>query len=138
MIKNEDIISVHYTGKLQDGEVFDSSEGRDPLEFKVGSGQIIKGFEDAILGKEIGDKIVVNVPSSEAYGPSRDDLIITVDKSQMPGEVEVGQSLQASADDGQQINVIIKEITEDSVIIDGNHPLAGMDLTFEIDIVSIK
>lgn len=137
MIENGKVVSVHYTGKLTSGEVFDTSEGRDPLTFQVGSGQIIPGFENALIGKNIGDNFTVNINSDEAYGPIREDLYLKVTKDRMPGEVEVGQSLTAQADNGQEVNVIIKEVNEDFVIIDGNHPLAGQDLEFTISVVNI-
>lgn len=137
MIQKSNIVGVNYTGKFLNGEVFDSSEGRDPLKFQVGSGQIIPGFENAIIGKNIGDKVTVNINPEEAYGNVREDLIVKVPLEQMPGEVEVGQSLQAQADNGQSVNVIVKEVNEDHVIIDGNHPLAGQELVFDIEILSI-
>jgi FKBP-type peptidyl-prolyl cis-trans isomerase 2 len=138
MIENGKVVSVHYTGKLTTGEVFDSSEGRDPLTFQVGSGQIIPGFEKAILGKNIGEDVVVTIPSSQAYGSIREDLFIKVPKENMPGEVEIGQSLSAQADNGQTVNVVVHEINEDHIVINGNHPLAGEDLEFSISIVEIK
>lgn len=138
MIQKGNIVAVNYTGKFPNGEVFDSSEGRDPLKFQVGSGQIIPGFENAILGKATGDKITINIAPEEAYGEVREDLIVKVPLEQMPGEVEVGQSLQAQADNGQAVNVTVKEVNEDHVIIDGNHPLAGEELVFEIEILEIE
>jgi peptidylprolyl isomerase len=138
MIENGKIVAVHYTGKLSDGITFDSSEGRDPLKFQVGSGQIIPGFENAILGKNIGDKVTINISPDEAYGQVREDLIVKVGIDQMPGEVQVGQALQAQADNGQSVNVIVTEVNEDHVVIDGNHPLAGQELEFTIDIVDIE
>lgn len=138
MVENGKVVSVHYTGKLTTGEVFDSSEGREPLTFQVGSGQIIPGFESAILGKNIGEVVSVTIPSSEAYGPIREDLFIKVPKENMPGEVEIGQSLSAQADNGQQVNVVVHEINEDHVVIDGNHALAGQDLEFTIQIVEVN
>lgn len=137
MIEKGKIVSVHYTGRLTDGEIFDSSEGREPLKFQVGSGQIITGFEEAIIGKNVGDKIVVNISSEEAYGQVREDLIVKVSPEQMPGKVEIGQSLEAQAENGQSVNVIVTEVTDDYVIIDGNHPLAGEDLQFDIEIIKI-
>lgn len=138
MIEKGKIVAVNYTGKFPNGEVFDSSEGRDPLKFQVGSGQIIPGFESAILGKNIGDKVTININPQEAYGEVREDLIVKVPMGQMPGEVEVGQSLQAQADNGQAVNVIVKEVNEDHVVIDGNHPLAGEELVFEIEILEVE
>lgn len=137
MIERGNIVAVHYTGRLIDGETFDSSEGKDPLKFQVGSGQIIPGFENAILGKNVGDKVTVNIPANEAYGEIREDLIIKVGKEHMPGEVNVGQPLSAQADNGQEVNVFVKEVNEDHVVIDGNHPLAGKELIFDIEVVTI-
>jgi FKBP-type peptidyl-prolyl cis-trans isomerase 2 len=138
MIENGKIVSVHYTGKLTDGEMFDSSEGRDPLKFQMGSGQLIPGFEKALVGKSVGDKVTVNIPAEEAYGAIREDLIVSVPMNQMPGPVEIGQSLQAQGDNGQSFNVTVKEVNEENVIIDGNHPLAGKELVFDIEVVEIQ
>ena len=138
MVETGKVVAVHYTGKLTDGEMFDTSEGRDPLKFQVGSGQIIPGFEEAIMGKSIGDKVTINISADNAYGPIREDLIVSVPKTQMPGDVEVGQPLQATGDNGQAINVIVKEINEENVMIDGNHPLAGKELIFDIEVVEIE
>lgn len=138
MIENNNTVSVHYTGSLADGTIFDSSLDREPLTFKMGEGQLISGFENAILGKNVGDKVKVNIPCTEAYGELREDLYVEVNKEQLPGEVEVGMSLQAQSNDGNVINVIVKEILENSVIIDGNHPLAGKELIFDIEIMDIK
>lgn len=138
MIQKGNVVAVHYTGKFKNGESFDSSEGRDPLKFQVGSGQIIPGFENALIGKNIGDKVTININPKDGYGEIREDLIVKVPMDQMPGQVEVGQSLQAQADNGQAVNVIIKEVNEDHVIIDGNHPLAGEDLVFDIEILEIE
>jgi len=138
MVEKGKVVAVHYTGKLTDGQMFDSSEGKDPLKFQVGSGQIIPGFENAIMGKAKGDKVTININPEEAYGQVREDLIVKVGKEQMPGEVQVGQSLQAQADNGQAVNVIVKEVNEDHVIVDGNHPLAGKELVFDIEVVEIE
>jgi peptidylprolyl isomerase len=139
MITRGNTVEVHYTGKFVDGEVFDSSEGKDPLQFEVGSGQIIPGFENAIIGKQIGEKVTVTVSPEQAYGPVREDLVVEVPADKMPGPVEVGQLLQADGgDEGQIVQVIVREVKEDVVVIDGNHPLAGRDLVFEIEVVSIQ
>ena len=138
MVETGKVVAVHYTGKLTDGEMFDTSEGRDPLKFQVGSGQIIPGFEKAIMGKNIGEKVTINISADEAYGQIREDLIVSVPKTQMPGEVQVGQPLQAQGDNGQTINVIVKEVNEENVMIDGNHPLAGKELVFDIEVVEIE
>jgi peptidylprolyl isomerase len=138
MIENGKVVSVHYVGKFTDGEVFDSSEGREPLQFEVGSGQLIPGFESAIIGKVVGDKVTANITPEEGYGLVREDLIVSVPLEKMPGDVEVGQALEAQGDNGQSAQVFVKEINEDTVVIDGNHPLAGKDLVFEIEVVEIQ
>jgi FKBP-type peptidyl-prolyl cis-trans isomerase 2 len=138
MIENGKVVSVHYVGKFADGEVFDSSEGREPLQFQVGTGQLIPGFESAIIGKVVGDKVTANITPEEGYGLVREDLIVSVPLDKMPGDVEVGQALEAQGDDGQSAQVFVKEVNEDNVVIDGNHPLAGKDLVFEIEVVEIQ
>jgi FKBP-type peptidyl-prolyl cis-trans isomerase 2 len=139
MIINGSTVQVHYTGKLKDGEVFDSSEGKEPLQFQVGGGNIINGFETAIMGKTPGDKVNVTIPVEEAYGPVREDLFVQVPLDKLPGEVEVGQILHADAGNGQTpVQVRVKEVNQDHIVIDGNHPLAGMELTFDIEIVDVQ
>jgi peptidylprolyl isomerase len=138
MIQNGSNVSVHYTGKLTTGEVFDSSEGKSPLDFTMGSGQLIPGFENALIGKSIGDKVVVNIPSEEAYGAFREDLIIQVPNDQLPGPVQVGQVLQAQSTNGGPVHVTVKEVNESHVVIDGNHPLAGQELIFEIEVMNVQ
>ncbi len=137
MIQIGSTVNVHYTGKLKSGEVFDSSEGKDPLSFIIGNGQIIPGFENAIIGKNVGDKVTIEIEPKEAYGEYREDLLIKVENDQLPGPVEVGQVLQAD-NGGTPVNVTVKEVNEDHVIIDGNHPLCGKDLIFEIEVVSFQ
>lgn len=137
MVENGKVVAVHYEGKLKSGEVFDNSKEREPLKFQVGSGQIIEGFEKAIIGKNVGDKVTIDINPKEAYGDIREDLIMEVDKSNMPGEVQVGQSLEAH-DDNRKVNVIVKEIKENKVVIDANHPLAGKDLVFDIEVVEVE
>lgn len=138
MIQNGSTVEVHYTGKLTDGEVFDSSEGRQPLSFTMGTGQIIPGFENALVGKNIGDKVTINIQPSDAYGEYREDLVVKVPNEQMPGPVEVGMTLQAQAQSGMPLNVTVKEVNEDHVVIDGNHPLSGKELIFDIEVVSVQ
>lgn len=137
MVENGKKVTVHYTGRLVSGETFDSSEGRDPLQFEVGTGQIISGFERALIGKEIGEKVTVTINPEEGYGTVREDLFIKVNKQQMPENVQVGQSLQATSSTGQTVNVTVKEVNEDHVIVDGNHPLAGKELVFDIEVLSV-
>lgn len=139
MIENGKIVEVHYTGKTKDDEKqFDSSFEREPLKFQIGTGQIIPGFESAILGKKVGDKVQVIVESKNGYGEVREDLIAKVKKEQLPGEVEVGQQLQAPSNDGKNINVVVTEVNEDHVVVDANHPLAGKDLSFDIEVVNVE
>lgn len=136
MIKIGSTVQVHYTGKLVDGTTFDSSIGRAPFQFSVGTNEVIPGFEDGLIGKQVGEKITVEIPCDDAYGQIREDLIVNVPKTQMPAEVEIGQTLQASNQQGV-FNVLIKEILEDHVVIDGNHPLAGEDLIFDIEVLQV-
>jgi len=138
MITQGSTVEVHYTGKFTNEEVFDSSEGRDPLQFQVGTGQIIPGFENAIMGKNIGDKVQVTISAEEAYGEVREDLFVQVPLDKLPGEVEVGQTLQADAGNGQPVTVIVEQVNEDHVVINGNHPLAGKELVFDIEVVSVQ
>lgn len=136
MIENGTIVNVHYVGKLTDGSVFDSSEGRGLLRFEIGSGQIIPGFENALIGKNTGDKITANISPEDGYGPVMEELFVKVPLERMPQNVEVGQELQASSENGTSV-VVVTEVNEDHVVVDGNHPLAGKDLIFEIEVVSL-
>lgn len=137
--KSGDTVRMHYTGKLDDGTEFDSSSGRDPLEFKIGENTIIPSLEAAVIGMTAGDSQTVNIVAADAYGPRQDDAVQTVERSMIPDTVElvVGGQLQASAPNGQQILLTVVEISEGSVTLDANHPLAGQDLTFEIELVEI-
>ncbi len=136
MIEIGKIVSVNYVGRfVEDGVVFDSSEDREPLKFQVGSGQIIPGFENAIIGKSVGDKVVATISPEDGYGLIREDLLVSVPLDKMPGAVEVGQTLEAIGDNEQVVHVIIKEVNEDHVIIDGNHPLASKNLECYIEIL---
>lgn len=138
-VKSGDTVRIHYTGTLSDGEVFDTSSGRDPLEFIVGSGQIIPGLDSAIPGMEVGDKKVVDVPVDEAYGPIDPANRQTVPRAEIPDHIplEIGTQLQLQSPEGQVMPVTVFEVTEETVTLDANHPLAGRDLTFEIELVSI-
>lgn len=138
MIKEGSKVSVHYTGKLTTGEVFDSSEGKQPIQFQIGSGQIIPGFENAIMGKTQGEKVTVTIKPEQGYGSKRQELIVRVPKDKMPGEVQVGQELQAQADGQNPLYVTVVEVNEDHIVVDGNHPLSGMDLVFDIEVVEIS
>ncbi len=135
-----DTVKVHYTAKLDDGTVFDSSIQRDPLEFTIGQGQIIPGFEQAVVGMQAGELKTASVPSESAYGPYRDEMVIEVDLAFFPTNVnpEVGQQLQIHQADGQSIIVTVTDVSDTSATLDANHPLAGKDLTFDIELVSVE
>ncbi len=137
--KHGDTVKVHYTGKLDDGTVFDSSANRDPLEFTIGSGNIIPGFERAVLGMNPGDSKTEVIPTSEAYGPYMEEMVVTIDRQQMPPDIqpEVGQQLHIQQPDGNVLPVIITDVSGSTVTLDANHPLAGEDLTFDIQLVEI-
>lgn len=137
--KKGDNVKVHYTGRLTDGTVFDSSEGRAPLEFVVGAGMMIKGFDAAVDGMAIGQKVTAEIPAAEAYGDAKKELIFDVPKSNLPPDMkpEAGQQLAMSQPNGQQVPVTVKEVHDDKVIIDANHQLAGKDLIFDIELVEI-
>lgn len=139
-IKNGDTVKVHYTGTLDNGEIFDSSINRDPLQFTLGQGQLIPGFEKAVIGLGVGDVTTANIPSAEAYGEHNPQMEITIEKSQLPEgmEPEVGLQLQLNQPDGQPIPCQVTKVEGEQVTIDANHPLAGKDLTFNIEIVSIN
>ncbi|MGZ8559594.1 MAG: FKBP-type peptidyl-prolyl cis-trans isomerase [Chitinophagaceae bacterium] len=138
-VKRGDKIKVHYHGRLISGETFDKSEGRDPLEFEVGSGMVIKGFDDGVTGMAPGDKKTVNIPFNEAYGPKNPEMIIDMPKERFPEdmEIEVGMPLAMNDGEGNQHQVIVAEIKDDVVILDANHPLAGEDLIFDLELVEI-
>ncbi|MDZ7766845.1 MAG: FKBP-type peptidyl-prolyl cis-trans isomerase [Melioribacteraceae bacterium] len=138
-VKKGDKVQVHYTGKLGDGSEFDSSKGREPLEFEVGSQQVIKGFEEAVVGLKEGDTKTVDITSNEAYGPRMDEMVLKVEKSKLPEDFtpQMGQQLQLPQENGQNVIVTVTEITDDHIELDANHPLAGKDLTFDIELVKI-
>ena len=135
-----DTVAVHYTGTLEDGEVFDSSRDRDPLEFEVGSGQVIPGFDRAVEGLEVGESREVTLQPEEGYGEPREDLVVDVDRSQFPdeSEPEVGRQVQVQVAPGQNRIATITGIEDKSVTLDLNHPLAGKPLTFDVELVEIK
>lgn len=138
-VKDGDTVKVHYTGSLEDGSVFDSSQEKEPLEFTLGSGQLIPGFEKAVQGMGEGDSTKVTIPADEAYGEPREDLIISVPRENLPDDVEpeVGMQLQVNQPDGQAIPVRITDIGNEEIKLDANHPLAGKDLVFDIELVEI-
>lgn len=137
--KSGDTVRVHYKGNLEDGTVFDSSEGRDPLEFTIGGGQIIPGFDQAVVGMSPGDTKTEHIPCDQAYGPHRSEMMVEVERSMVPEgmEIEVGQHLELQGNDGSRVPVRVAEISETKVKLDGNHPLAGKDLIFAIELVDI-
>jgi peptidylprolyl isomerase len=137
--KAGDTVKIHYTGTLDDGSEFDSSSGRDPLEFTVGSGQVIPGFDKAVEGMAVGDQKKVRIEAEDAYGERSDQMIQEVPKSALPDDLEPkeGMGLQARGQDGRVINLTVTEVGDDSITVDGNHPLAGKPLNFDIELVSI-
>lgn len=138
-VKSGDKIKVHYQGKLRSGETFDSSNGREPLEFTAGSGQVIKGFDDGVMGMQAGDKKTIEIPVQDAYGEKEEDRIIEFPKTEFPPDMtlEVGMQLMMNNGSGQQFPVVVAEIKEDNVVLDANHPLAGQDLIFDLELVEI-
>jgi peptidylprolyl isomerase len=139
-VQNGDKIKVHYHGKLRSGETFDSSDGREPLEFTVGSGQVIKGFDEGVKGMKVGDKKTVEIQVTDAYGEKQQEMMIEFPKDQFPADMnpEVGMQLMMSNGSGQQFPVTVAEVKEESVLLDANHPLAGQDLVFVLELVSIE
>lgn len=137
--QNGNLVHIHYTGTLDSGETFDSSVGREPLEFTLGSGQVIAGFDTAVLGMRIGEKKTVRIPALEAYGDYDDNLIMQVSRSELPDlNFEVGMELAMQQPSGRSIPVIVIDMAEDWVAFDANHPLAGEALTFELELVAIQ
>jgi peptidylprolyl isomerase len=137
--KTGDVVKVHYTGKLGDGTVFDSSANREPLEFKIGEGQLIPDFEQAVVGMNPGDAKTIQIASDNAYGPHHEEMVIELDRKDLPENLEpkVDQKLQVRQDSGQEFVVTVTAVTEKSITLDGNHPLAGKDLTFDIQLSEI-
>lgn len=138
--KSGDTVRVHYHGRLHSGETFDSSEGRDPLEFQLGSGQVIPGFDNGVTGMSIGEKKTIDIPCAEAYGPHNEAMIIEMPKERFPQdmEIELGMPLMMSDGQGQTMQVAVTVIQESTVTLDANHPLAGKDLIFDLELVEIK
>lgn len=137
--KNGDTLRVHYTGTLDDGTEFDSSREREPLEFTLGEGSLIPGFEKAVTGKEAGETVKVTIPAEDAYGEHLEELVIEVERGQVPAHItpEVGLMLQLTTEDGE-MDVLITEVNDEVITLDANHPLAGENLTFEIEILEIR
>ena len=138
--KEGDEVQVHYTGKLEDGTVFDTSEDGEPLSFTIGENRVIPGFEEAVTGMEPGDSKTTEVDPEQAYGEHRDDMVMEMERDQIPDDVdpEVGQQLQLRLENGQTVPVLITALGEESVTIDANHPLAGRKLLFEIELVDVS
>ena len=135
--KNGDRVRVHYTGRLEDGQVFDSSKGGEPLEFTVGQGEVIPGFDDGVRGMRVGDEKTVHIKSDDAYGPRHEGLRQSIprDRMNIGEEPQVGMQLLMQIDEQNRIPVTVTEVTDEHVTIDANHPLAGQDLTFDIQLV---
>jgi peptidylprolyl isomerase len=136
-----DTVQVHYTGTLTDGTLFDSSVGREPLEFSLGSGMVIKGFDDGVTGMVVGSKKTIHIPAEEAYGPSQEEAIFSFSRSEIPNDIplELGAQLNMHEDGNPNpVPVTIVALTDDQVTVDANHPLAGQDLIFELELVGIR
>ena len=133
-----DLVRVHYTGRLDDGKVFDTSrDGGEPLEFTVGAGQVIPGFDDAVRGMSVGESKTIEIESEDAYGPHREGLVATIERerAKFPFEPQVGMNLLMPLPDDQQLEVVVTEVTDTHVTVDGNHPLAGKKLIFDLELV---
>ena len=137
--KNGDTVKVHYTGKIDDGTVFDTSVEREPMQFTIGEGQLIPDFEQAVVGMNPGESKAIQIPAENAYGPHHQEMIMEVERSQFPEDLkpEVGQQLQARQANGQDFVVTVMAVSDSKVTLDGNHPLAGKDLTFDIQLAEI-
>lgn len=140
MIENGKTVKIHYTGTLDDGTQFDSSAGREPLEFEMGAGRVIPGFEKGVADMEVGEKKTIHIPAAEAYGEYREDLVIQLERSQLPEglEPEIGMTLQMQGPQGQPIPVYITSIEETTITINANHQLAGKDLNFELELIEVS
>ncbi len=139
-VKENNTVKVNYTGKLSDGQVFDTSEGKEPIEFTLGQGQLIPGFEKGLIDMELNEKKTITVAKDEAYGDVNKDLIQEVKKTELPQDMtpEVGMGLVSKSPDGQEMNLMVVEAKDETIAIDGNHPLAGKDLVFDLEVLEIK
>ena len=140
MRKENNTIKVNYTGKLSNGQVFDTSEGKEPIEFVLGQGRLIPGFEKGLIDMKLNEKKTIEIAKDQAYGDVNDNLIQEVKKTDLPQDMEpkVGMGLVSKSPDGQEINLMVVEVKEESIVIDGNHPLAGYDLVFDVEVVEIN
>jgi peptidylprolyl isomerase len=138
--RNGDTVTVHYTGSLKDGSVFDSSREREPLSFTIGEGKIIPGFEKAVLGMKPGESAKAEIPPEEGYGPHREEMVLAVDREQLPESLEpdIGQQLQMQRPDGNAMVVTVAEVSSTTVTLDANHPLAGKELVFDIELLDVR
>ena len=138
-VQTGDTVSVHYTGTRADGSVFDSSRGRDPMQFTVGAGRVIPGFDSAVTGMAVGEEKKVTISADQAYGPHRPELMVEVERERLPDDLKpaIGQQLQLSRG-GQLFVVTVRDVSEGSVLLDGNHPLAGEDLTFALELIGVQ
>jgi len=138
-VKKGDTVKVHYRGKMTNGEIFDTSEGRDPLEFKVGAGMVIPGFDNGVLDMKQGDKKTIEIPVEKAYGPRDESLVIEFPNENLPPDLkpEEGMQLQLSNQDGEAYPVVVKSVGDKSILLDANHPLAGEDLVFDVELIEI-
>jgi len=139
-VKANNTVKVHYTGKLADGQIFDTSEGKEPIEFVLGKGQLIPGFEQGLIDMKLNEKKTITIAKDEAYGDVNEQLIQEVKKSDLPQDMEpkVGMGLVSKSPDGREMNLMVVEVKDDSIVIDGNHPLAGRDLVFDLEVIEIK
>ncbi|MEA1935373.1 MAG: peptidylprolyl isomerase, partial [Thermodesulfobacteriota bacterium] len=134
--KQGDTVKIHYTGKLEDGTVFDTSTGRDPLQFNIGENQVIQGFEKGVTGMALNESKTVTIPPDEAYGPHREEMVLNIPRDQFPPNIEpeIGQQLELGQENGQTTIAIVSQLTESNVTLDANHPLAGETLIFDIQL----
>jgi len=138
--KEGDTVKIHYTGKLENGEVFDSSRDREPMQFKMGGGEVISGFEKGIAGMQVGESKDITIPPEEAYGAKNEQLIFEIERNKLPDQItpEVGMPLQMTQKNGQPVNVVITALTDDTITINANHPLADETLHFNVELVEIS
>jgi len=137
--QNGDTVKVHYTGKLEDGTVFDTSKNNDPLQFILGKGQVLPDFEESVVGMNQGESKTITIEAQNAYGPYNEERVVELDRKQLPEHInpQVDQQLQVQLDSGQKITVTVTDVSESSITLDANHPLAGKDLTFDIQLIEI-